>query len=266
MKYRFCVIVLTLTFVTACSGSPPAASATPTLTVTSPNQLLPTVIAARTPTPPPTDTPQSTPTNLPTQPTSTEQSVFGFIDIPWGVADAGNYFLYANAWLTLTWNNPPPNCVRYDFIVEGSDADRTVIGTDIDLSDGVSIDWQVPEQLSGSLLGEASCDDDQILYSNWSGELHSGPAPPEGVCTLASGTIGVLDLFSTPSLSSETSAYLIPGVFAAVLERTANGWYRIDESVAFDYETGEAPTGPGWVWAEHSIQLFGPCESVPIAD
>jgi len=215
------------------------------------------------PTTPTLELVQETPVGTVDEATSTWN---GQIEIPWGVGDAGNWFLYATARLTLTWNRPPPDCDRYDFVVEGSSESRTVIGTDLDPSDGVSIDWEVPEKLEGGLWGEALCEGGEILRSIWSGELYSGDAPPEGVCTLASGTIGVVDLFSTPSLSSETNAYLTPGVIAPVLERTVNGWYRIDENVAFDWQTNQPPIEPGWVSDKYSMRFFGPCDDVPIAD
>ena len=228
---------------------PPAALATPeqgltpTVKATPTYRLLPTGILTQTPLPPNFTVVPTTPTLELIQETPVGTTVEatqiwnGLIRIPWGVADAGNWFLYATAQLTLTWDTPPPDCQRYDFIVEGSEDSRTVFGTDMDPSDGVSIDWEVPENLEGSLRGEALCEGDEIRQSIWSGELYSGDAPPEGVCTLTSGTIGVVDLFSTPSLSSETNAYLTPGIFASVLEHTEDGWYRIDESVAFHWQT-----------------------------
>lgn len=269
-----------LTLAAACGGNPPVASVTPelvlatTVKATPTYRLLPTGILTQTSLPPNFTVVPTTPTLDPTQvtavgtgdtPTSTPEW-FGLIQIPWGVGDAGNWFFYATARLTLTWIRPPADCERYEFVVKGLDDSKTVIGTDLDPSDGISLDWEVPENLRGSLWGEALCEEGRILSSMWSGELYSGDAPPEGVCTLASGTIGVVDLFSTPSLTSETNAYLIPGVFAPVLERTEDGWYRIDESVAFDWQTSQPPTEPGWVSDKYSMRFFGPCDDVPIAD
>ncbi|MFQ5921544.1 MAG: hypothetical protein ACE5M4_01760 [Anaerolineales bacterium] len=267
------LVVCAVVFVSACSTAQPTETLPPPTPqrISTPRQLPPDILT-RTPVPPnwtvvpttPTiDIAQATPVATEVEATSPWN---GLIQIPWGVGDAGNWFLYATAQLTLTWNSPPPDCERYEFIVEASSDSRTVIGTDFEPSDGVSIDWEVPENISGSLYGEALCEGDQIRRSIWSGELYSGTAPPEGVCTLASGTIGAVDLYSTPSLSSATDAFLIPGIFAPVLERTNDGWYRIDDSATEDWPTGAAPTGPAWVWSEYSLKFFGPCESVPIAD
>jgi hypothetical protein len=185
--------------------------------------------------------------------------------IPSGVGDAGNFFLYAGSILTLTWEDPPAGAARYDFVLSAFESSETVvIGSDLDASDGVTTEWYVPEFVSGSLTGAAVFDDGRVIYSHRSADLYSGIAPPEGTCVLASGTIGALDVFKQPSDASPPFAILVPGEFAKVLERTIEGWYRIDASPAVDRDTGEPVSGMGWVDSRQSIVLFGPCDGVPV--
>ena len=214
-------------------------------------------IPSQPPTAAASDTPLST-----VEPLSSPQ---GFVLIPTGVGDAGNFFIYAGSIITLTWESPPSGAARYDFVLTPFESSETVVlGSDLDASDGVSAEWQVPEDVGGSLRGAAHFPDGRLIYSHWSGDVYSGEEPPEGVCTLASGTIGALDVFAEPSMESEAFAYLVPGNYADVLARTVDGWYWIDASTATDTTTGKAATGWGWVAAEYSIELFGPCGEVPL--
>lgn len=267
---RKVITVLTLAFMTGCGGSLPMTLDTqtpvgsPAIRSTSTPRLLPTAIPSESVTTHTVDATPTSPASGEFQATVTPQSPRGFIDLPWGVGDAGNWFLYATSVLTLTWIDPPLLCDQYDFVISESPSEQTVIGTDLDASDGVSIEWQVPERISeASLRGEAFCGDSSVISSFGSGILYSGDAPPEGVCVLASGTIGAIDVLHEPSLSSEPFAFLVPGVFAPVLERTQDGWYRVDANVATLMVDESSAPETGWITDRYSIKLFGPCDTIP---
>lgn len=190
----------------------------------------------------------------------------GYIEMPWGIADAGNWFLYPTSVLALTWIDAPTGCQQYEFILSPPSSERIVIGTDLDPSDGISVDWQVPEGLSEvGLRGEALCGDSQITPSLHSGILYSGDAPPEGVCVLASGSIRAADVLREASLSSEAVAMLIPGDFAPVLEYTQEGWYRIDSRTLAPTQGSVSPPDTGWITDQFSLEFFGPCDDSPIS-
>jgi len=185
------------------------------------------------------------------------------VHIP-GIADAGNFFLFAGTTITLAWDNPPMNAMRYDFLLSAPSTHETiVIGTDVDSMDGVSVQWTVPEGVEASMRAAAYYSDGQVVYSDWSGDVYSGKAPPKNICTLTSGTIGAIELFDKPNFTSPSFAELIPGQYAQVYERTSDGWYRIDASVAV-VKKGYTAIKTGWVFDERSIHLFGPCDSIPV--
>jgi hypothetical protein len=166
-----------------------------------------------------------------------------------------------------TWIDPPSACNRYDFLLSNTSSDWAVIGADFDPSDGVSIEWIVPENLSkASMMGEAYCEETTVIHSLEFDYLFSGDAPPEGVCVLISGTIGALDLYLEPSLSSKRVAFLDLNSYAPVLERTQDGWYRIDASDCIPWIESDSVPDSGWVADIMGIRLFGPCDNVHIAD
>lgn len=203
----------------------------------------------------------------PTLPPPTSSVAAGHIEMPWGIADAGNWFLYATSTLTLTWIDAPAGCEQYEFLLIPSSAERIVIGTDLDPSDGISVDWQVPEGLSeAGLRGEALCSGSQIGPSLHSGILYSGDSPPEGVCVLASANIGAPDVLREPSPSSEVVAKLRPGDFAPVLEHNLDGWYRIGTDTLTPIGASESSPDTGWITDQYPLKFFGPCDDIPVTD
>ena len=209
--------------------------------------------------------PVSFPTALPATISPTSPPSIGFVHIP-AVADAGNFFLFAGTTITLTWDDPPLNAMRYDFLLSApSTHESTVIGTDVVSTDGVSVQWTVPERVEASLRAAAYYSDGHVIYSYWSGDVYSEKAPPKNICTLASGTSGALEIFDKPKITSSPYAELIPGQYAQVYERTSDGWYRIDASVAV-VRQGSTGMKMGWVVDERSIILFGPCDSIQVTN
>ena len=169
--------------------------------------------------------------------------------------------------ITLTWEEPPANANRYQFILVPHNQDTPLIlGADADPSDGVNIEWTVPEDLAASLRGVAHFADGQVVSSNGVRYVYSGKSPPERVCSLSSATIGPLDLFREPTLTSESFAYLMPGPYAQVLERTTDGWYRIDATVAVKPENGQPAAGAGWVSGQAGVHLHGSCDDIPMGE
>jgi hypothetical protein len=275
------IIVLSLMFLTACRGSNSKPTATldvaPTLHITNTPRVLTAVIATEsTPTLQMTATPRHLPTDITTKSTPTSTEVLATATLPSGVGhiylsgaigDAGYWFVFATSVVTLTWIDPPSTCNQYDFVISDSSSDWTVIGTDLDPSDGILIEWQVPEHISyASLMGKALCEESSVIHSLELGILFSGDAPPEGVCVLISGTMGTPDLYLEPSLSSRPFAFLKQGSFAPVLERTQDGWYRIDTIDSVSWDESQSMPEFGWITDIAGIKLFGPCDRVPVSN
>jgi hypothetical protein len=285
-------IVSCLILLTACNSCKSRVTATldsaPTLHMTNTPRVLPTAIVVEstptlrittTPRPSPTaiateNTPtrdaehvESTPTSTEAQATATLPSTVGHISLSGYIGDAGYSYVFATSVVTVTWVDPPSACNRYDFILSDPSFDWTVIGTDFDPSDGVSIEWRAPEHLSyARLMGEAFCEVPSVIHSLEFVDLFSGDAPPEGVCVLTSGTMGDPYVYLEPSSSSKWFAILPSGKYVQVLERTQDGWYRIDTSSAVSLEEMQSEPEYGWISDMEGLRLFGPCDSVPIAN
>jgi hypothetical protein len=227
-------------------------------------------------TPPPTFTPETPPpTEVPTEEPAADDPPppleilppAGQVTFPYRYADAGNFSLQAGAIITLTWEEAPLGADRYEFTVIPHQQDTPlVLGVDMDDSDGVSIQWAVPEGVAASLKGVAYFSDGQVSYSAWAGEIYSGELPPEGICSMSSASIGPLDLFREPTTSSDRLAYLTPGVYAQVFGQTGTGWYRVDAQEAIDPVDGGRATGVGWVFGQAGVELHGLCDDLPLVE
>ena len=162
------------------------------------------------------------------------------------------------------WRDAPLGAERYDLLLMQEQASAPVlIGTDSDPSNGISIQWTVPEHLAAALRAIAYFADGSVVTSLPSFAVYSGQAPPADVCTIRSTSIGVVDLFREPSLDSENFAYIIPGVFLPVLGKTADGWYLIDAQGSYDLASGGTASGKGWVSERYALGFSGPCADVP---
>ena len=214
-----------------------------------------------------TETPPAPPLDPspPPSPAHTRIPAVGELDFPYESADAGNVTILAGTTIVVTWMDAPRGAQRYDFFLTWEEAHTPILlGTDPEPSDGVSIQWIVPEHLSASLSAIAYFADGSMVAPFPSFALYSGQAPPDNVCTIRSRSPGVADLFREHSLDSENFAYITPGTFQPVLGRTSDGWYWIDATGAYDLQTGQVASGMGWVSDRSPISLFGPCEDVPL--
>jgi hypothetical protein len=197
----------------------------------------------------------------------------GFIMLT-GLGDAGNYFPDAGSTITLTWNDPPMEAARYDFTILDTSGMPVVIGTDDDATDGVSVQWLVPSNLTGYEVGGiAYTAEGQPAYFAYGGTVYSGEAPPQDICTLSNRTIGAIPVQLEPNPSAQVFANLIAGQYVQVFEHRPDAWYRIDASnLEFFNNTtlicGESSTSPcrgyidsrtGWIQAEEKVRFFGPC-------
>lgn len=228
---------------------------------------VPTRTAYPTYTPHPTSTATLTPTPSPITPsaTPTRTKYAGTISISKFIGDAGNFALQAGEITTLTWEEPPQGATYYEFLFIHEHEDQTdVLDVDYDDSDGVSIDWWVPEHLVGELEALAHYPDGHIIYAIWGGTIYSGSYPPQGFCSMRSASVGVVDIFPSPNINQPEMAYLEPGTYAQVFERYANGWYLISTSeVSFLPDQTQKPDR-GWVNEREAFRLHGPCDELPL--
>lgn len=79
------------------------------------------------------------------------ESIVGFPTVdPFVTADAGNFALQAGANVTLSWMDAPvAQIVQAVFMLypEGK-----LVGVDTDMSDGIAVDWEVTDNVSGCLV------------------------------------------------------------------------------------------------------------------
>lgn len=190
----------------------------------------------------------------------------GYLEFPYRAADAGNFSLQAGQVITLSWQDAPQSIGPYEFsFVPDVSGEPIAIGIDHQESDGVSVDWVVPEHLAGRFQAITYLASGEEVRAGPSGAIYSGEMPPEGVCSLSS-SFGAVDVFAEPSREAEVLAVLIPGSYATVQERKSDGWYLVDASQALDMASGQAAEGSGWITDLFSIELHGECENVPITE
>lgn len=197
-------------------------------------------------------------------PSATGGSTLGLLDFPSESGDAGNVVVLAGSTIDITWIHSPPGAERYDFVLTSEDGRSLLLGTDSDPSNGVLIQWFVPENLYATITATAYFADGTIVTSHPSHRIHTGEAPPAHVCTLRSTGVGIVDLFYEPYFESGIYAYINPGTYHPVLGRSDDGWYQVDAQGAYDKGSGGAASGTGWASTRHySIGLSGPCADVP---
>ncbi len=210
----------------------------------------------------PTPTRGTEPSLLPS-PLSTDVPRLGHLDFPYESGDAGNVVVLAGTTVEITWTDAPPGAERYDFFLTPENATSSLLGTDNDPSNGVSIQWIVPENLSATLEAFAYFADGSSITTLPSFYIHTGEAPPADVCTLRSTTIGVVDIYNEPYVESGIFAYIAPGTYHTVLGRSDDGWYKVDAQGAFHLDSGRVASEIGWVSPHYPNGLSGPCQAVP---
>lgn len=211
---------------------------------------------------PPTPTRGMESSRLPS-PTGTGVPRLGYLDFPSESGDAGNVVVLAGSTIEITWTDAPPGAERYEFFLTPENGFSSLLGTDDDPSNGVSIQWIVPEHLSATLEAFAYFADGSSITTLPSFYIYSGEAPPADVCTLRSTTIGVVDIYNEPYPQSGSFAYIAPGTYHTVLARSDDGWYKVDVQGAFHLDSGKVASGTGWVSPRHPYGLSGPCQAVP---
>jgi len=272
MKVQTTAFAIVMALLSACSASSvdEGPTETPESSATAPREITPgnPPTAVR-----PTQTSETTRSALGgTQSKDSPQrsSHEGYVRVTTDVGDAGNYFIYAGKVIEVAWVDPPLSCEHYEFAYSDASGNRVLLGADPDPSDGVSLEWEVPEQVRAEgLRGEAQCEG--IVVSSWeTGFVSSGDLPPDGVCVVASSNIEALYVSNEPSDSAQVFGVLASGDYARALERTQDGWYRIEttavelyfDAVELYLDVSNIPAS-GWITERNGIELFGPCEGVP---
>lgn len=149
---KFTIIAsLALTLTTACQ---PAASPTAAVSVTPTDPALPTSLPPSvepTPTAIPATVLPPYPAELPTTiPMSIDPPAVGNLLFPNATPQEGYLVVEAGQALFVTWETAPSGGNRYEFtLYPHDDSAPIVIGVDHDASDGVSVLWLVPSQLTG---------------------------------------------------------------------------------------------------------------------
>lgn len=202
---------------------------------------------------------------LPLSAQDDEPHMVGRVTIPYLFGDAGMVAVQAGATLPVTWENAPEGALIYILLWRSNVSGiPSLIGIDIDASDGVSVQWKIPERLSGMPYGVALYADGgrEISDNRRSGlEYGSGIAPPEGICSV-SASPNAPEVFAYAS-GGQLLGYL--NDYAPALERVVDSdgfpWIRIDLSqpdIVAPIERGLALPEIGWIYA-HGTRLFGDC-------
>jgi hypothetical protein len=230
----------------------PSSTPTPSQTASPTFTLHPTFTATITPTPSPT-TPSATPRYR------------ADINLSKFVADAGNFSLQAGETVAIFWENAPPGANRFEFIfIHENDESEELIGVDYDNSQGVCVYWWVPAHLVGRIEVTAYFSDGHIISDLWGGTIYSGSYPPQGICSMSSASVGVVQVFSSPSRDQAEIGYLEPGSYAQIFERYASGWYLISTSEIFFSPHPTQRPERAWVNEHESFSLHGPCDELPL--
>lgn len=193
------------------------------------------------------------------------QVTSGIVTIPYLFGDGGIVALQAGVYSPVTWNDPPPNAALYLLLWDSHYSPYpALIGLDVDASDGVVVQWKVPERLSGMPFGVALYTDGRIIQSEtaWL-EYGSGTAPPEGGCTVGYSGMDGANLFGGDHPSTDIYLGDLEG-YAPVLERVTDvqgvEWFRIvlSEETVYTYDERTPLPETGWVRAQY-LRLFGDC-------
>ncbi len=187
----------------------------------------------------------------------------GRIDFPFKTGDAGNFVIQAGEVVSFNWLDFPTDAAFYSIAIKTHKEDQLImIGTDFDSSDGVVIDWNVEENISGSVVGFACFGDGACIGAEWSGEVYSGPLPPDQFCTVKLFNIGVVDIYLEPDKDSLVIAHLIPEFYAQVYAILEDQWLWIDLTNLENSSQEYSSLSRGYVPQHESLELFGPCNSL----
>ncbi len=193
-----------------------------------------------------------------------DTGVVGRVSIPYLYGDAGMVALQAGEVLPVTWNDAPPGALVYLFWWRGYDVGMSLMGVDLNPTNGVVIRWKVPEHIGGMPIGVALfADGTRIISDNRiSGlEYGSGTAPPEGICTAGSSGMDGTPVFADSTTDSAFLGQLQR--YAPVQGRVEDAqgivWLKIalSSEVVYQYYDDPLPES-GWVYDSY-VRLFGNC-------
>jgi len=221
-----------------------------------------------TPTPLPTSQPALTIEPFPIPTTTTTNKIITGYGLPSVSAilygDAGNYDLQAGVLAQVSWPDAPPAADSYTFTLKlHTDKSLLLIGTDTDESDGISIEWLIPEDISGELSATAHFAGG-LEARSFAIDVYADKAVPEGVCVVRAHTIAPLTVYQEPSDTSEIVGVMYPTSMVEVVGKNSNGWYKIKTDEVYAVGSSEQKIGPGTAWlSKTSTELFGACENLP---
>jgi hypothetical protein len=178
--------------------------------------------------------------------------------------DAGNYDLQAGVLAQVTWPEAPPAADSYSFTLKlHTDKSLLLIGTDTDASDGVSVEWLIPENISGELSVTAYFAGGREVRS-FAIDVYADKAVPAGTCVVRAHTTAPLSVYQEPSDTTEIIGVMYPTSMVEVVGKNSNGWYKIKTDEVYTVGSSEQKIGPGTAWlSETSTLLFGACENLP---
>jgi len=176
--------------------------------------------------------------------------------------DAGNFAFQAGVLSTVSWVDAPPAADYYEFTLKlHKDKSLFVIGTDTDETDGISVEWLIPEHTSGALMATAYFSDGREVHSSVI-DVYSYEAIPEGACILRSTTIVALSVFQQPSDTTEIIGVVYPNSMIEVVGANSNGWYEIKTDEVYTSNSTGPKVGPGRAWIyKDNTELFGACKN-----
>ena len=177
--------------------------------------------------------------------------------------DAGNFTLQAGVLSTVSWVDAPPAAYYHGFTLKlHEDKSLIIIGTDTDESDGISVEWLIPEHISGGLKASVYFTDGREVLSSVI-DVYSYESAPEGACILRSTTIVALTVFQQPSETAEIVGVVYPNSMIEVVDANSDGWYEIKTDEVYISNSAGSKVGPGIAWLyKTNTKLFGTCENL----
>ncbi|MCU0499268.1 MAG: LysM peptidoglycan-binding domain-containing protein [Anaerolineae bacterium] len=173
-------------------------------------------------------------------------------------ADAGNFNLLRGSTIELVWELAPAQLGTVSFLLADPDypnspsAVSTVIGTDSDRTDGVSISWVVPASLNGKKLFASALRPNGQTVTSFAAYVYSAPPVGQG-CLITVSAFNGVNVYREPNYNAAITGQLTQGATVELVGRSNDGWY------GFESHEGVGLVQVRWLSIEDPFTFSGNC-------